>query len=189
MLLNARLGTIGLIAVVWAMGLVACSTTLTATSDFDSRFDFSEVGSVVILPIDRTTPAEKLISDMQVTRINTALKVELEARGYRVVDQTSEADLQLVWHLVTREKTDIRSYNATSAYNCWRCGPPVSDVSVRQFTEGTFVVDLIDPARSRSVWRSMIQSQLSAKPDPEKAASNRAKAAKAIFAPFPPVPE
>ena len=90
------------------------------------------------------------------------------------------------WHLVTREKTDIRSYDAASTYNCWRCGPPVSDVSVRQYTEGTFIVDFIDPHRNRSVWRSTIQSRLKAQPDPTEASANRTAAVKAIFAPFPP---
>ena len=162
------------------------STSLEAVSDFDANFAFEKVQSLAILPIDRTSAAEKLISDMQVDRINDALTTELEARGYDVVVDRDDADVYLAWHLVTREKTDIRSYNAASAYNCWRCGPPVSDVSVRQFVQGTFIVDLIDPDRNRSVWRSTIQSELSTNPDPKDAAKNRAIAAKAVLAPFPP---
>ena len=167
--------------------LAGCSTTsLDAVSDFDRDYDFSGVKRFAILPIDRTSAAETLISDMQVSRINEALAAELNARGYEVVDDRPDADLYLSWHLVTREKTDIRSYNASSAYNCWRCGPPMSDVSVRQYTEGTFIVDLIDPNRNQSVWRSTIQSRLNKQPSPEQAARNRATAAKAIFVPFPP---
>lgn len=162
------------------------SAPLEAVSDFDSKFAFGEVQSFAILPIDRTSAAEKLISDMQVERINDALSAELEARGYRVVADRETADVYLAWHLVTREKTDIRSYNAASAYNCWRCGPTVSDVSVRQYLLGTLIVDLIDPERSRSVWRSTIQSELAANPDPKDAEKSRAIAAKAVLAPFPP---
>jgi hypothetical protein len=169
------------------LAMVGCATTpLEALSDYDSDFDFSGVTRVAILPIDRTSAAEKLISDMQVSRIEEALTTELTTRGYTVVQERSEADLYLSWHLVTREKTDIRSYNAASAYNCWRCGPPVSDVSVRQYTEGTFIVDLIDPQRNRSVWRSTIQSRLKAQPSADESARNRAIAAKAVLAPFPP---
>lgn len=175
------------LALALLVSLAACSTTsLESVSDFDRDFDFTDVKRFAILPIDRTSAAETLISDMQVSRINEALAAELSGRGYKIVDERSEADLYLSWHLVTREKTDIRSYNASSAYNCWRCGPPVSDVSVRQYTEGTFIVDLIDPSRNRSVWRSTIQSRLNKQPSPEQAAENRATAAKAIFVPFPP---
>lgn len=162
------------------------SPSITAQNDFDANFDFSDVQRLRILPIDRTTAAEKLISDMQAQRIDDALAAELRSRGYAVVSDPKLADLSVSWHLVTHEKTDIRSYNAYSAYNCWRCGPPVSDVNVRQYTEGTFIVDLIDPLRNQSVWRSTIQSEMRSQPDPERAADIRAKAAKAVFAAFPP---
>ncbi len=80
----------------------------------------------------------------------------------------------------------MRSYNSASYYNCWRCGPSVSDVSVRQYTEGTFIVDMIDPMRGQSVWRSTIQSKLSSSPDPETAPERRREAAVAMFSHFPP---
>lgn len=167
--------------------LSGCATpSINTQSDYDASFEFADVKRLRILPIDRTTAAEKLISDMQVRRIEEALATELVSRGYEVVGDSHSADLNVSWHLVTREKTDIRSYNAYIAYNCWRCGPPVSDVSVRQFTEGTFIVDLIDPSRNQSVWRTTIQSQLRSAPDPSQSAEVRAKAAKAVFAPFPP---
>lgn len=169
--------------------LANCATTRTpleASSDFDSSYDFGPVKRFAILPIDRTSAAEKLISDMQVTRIENALTTELTSRGYTVVADRADAELLISWHLVTREKTDIRTYNSASGYTCWRCGPPVSDVSVRQFTEGTFIVDLIDPLRNRSVWRSTLQSRLADRPDPARAAEIRARVAKASFAPYPP---
>jgi hypothetical protein len=170
--------------------LAACAgPRFESRSDFDSRYDFSDVQRFAIEPIDRTSAAEKLISDMQVQRIEEALTSELTRRGYAVVADRSLADLYLSWHLVTREKTDIRSYNASSAYQCWRCGPPVSDVSVRQYTEGTFIVDFIDPLRNRSVWRSTIQSQLRAQPDQKRREEIRARAAEAVLAPYPPPAE
>lgn len=170
-----------------ALLLAGCAgTQYEAVSDYDENFDFSRIQAITILPIDRLSPAEHLISDMQVERINEALSAELRERGYRVVETREQADAFLSWHLVTRERTDIRSYNAASSYDCWRCGPPVTDVSVRQYTEGTFVVDLIDPLRNRSVWRSTIQSRLNAQPDPETATRNRKAAARAVFAPLPP---
>ena len=66
--------------------LCACSSTpITATSDFDDSYDFSGVKTFTVLPIDRTSAAEKLISDMQVQRIDEALIAELEARGPRAM--------------------------------------------------------------------------------------------------------
>ena len=164
----------------------ACTTTLEATMDFDSKFDFSTVRKIAIQPVDRTNVSMISISDMQVDRIDAALADELQRRGYQVVSDNRDADLLLTWHLVTEERTDVRTYNSMSYYNCWRCGPNVSDVSVRQYTQGTFIVDMIDPMRNQSVWRSIIESRLQSRPDPEQAPARRQEAARAIFAGFPP---
>ncbi len=175
-----------------AMALVcllvaACSSTsFEAVTDFDGGFDFSGVRSVAIQPIDRTKLNNARISDMQVQRINDALAAELQRRGYRVVADNAGADMYLTWHLVTDERVDVRSYNSMSYYNCWMCGPPVSDVSVRQYTQGTFIVDMIDPERNQSVWRSTIESRLEPNPKPDESAQRRQEAARAIFAEFPP---
>lgn len=179
----------GLALVALVIGLVqGCSTPLVATTDYDHQFNFSAVHGVYILPIDRSSLNMIRISDMQVVRINDALSTELQARGFRVVDERADADLFMTWHLVTEERMDVRSYNSMSYYSCWRCGPSVSDVSVRQYTQGTFIVDMIDPLRNQSVWRSTISSRLRDQPDADAGAERRAEAARAIFVEFPPGP-
>jgi hypothetical protein len=163
--------------------LAGCASTPTAQMDFDAGFDFSGVKTIAIQPIDRSVASTVIVSDMQVSRINEALTAELGRRGYQVVDNNADADLLLTWHLITQERMDVRSYNTSIRYNCWGCG---SDIRVTQFTQGTFIVDLIDPARLRSVWRATYESRLRSQPDPERAAENRRAAAGAIFAEFPP---
>lgn len=165
----------------------ACTTPLEANMDFDSAFDFSKVQKIAIAPIDRTSISMIQISDMQVDRIDEALSAELQRKGFQIVTDNAQADLFLTWHLVTQERTDVRTYNSASYYNCWRCGPSVSDVSVRQYTQGTFIVDMIDPIRNQSVWRSIIESRLQSSPDPEGAPERRREAAQAIFTEFPPL--
>jgi len=168
--------------------LSACgSTPLESVSDFDQGFDFSKVNKIAFLPIDRASLNTIMVSDMQAVRVNEAMAADLRRKGFTIVTDPNQADLQVTWHLVTQEKTDVRSYNSMSYYNCWRCGPPVSDVSVRQYTVGTLIVDMIDPIRGQSVWRSTIQSKLKSKPDPATADERRREAAMAIFADFPPL--
>ena len=182
-----KIRTIQLLTILGLLGLVAaCSTPIEAVMDFDGRFDFGKVRKIAIQPVDRTSVNAIKISDMQIERINQSLAAELSRRGFQVVEDNREADLWRTWHLVTEERTDVRTYDSMSYYNCWRCGPNVSDVSVRQYTQGTFIVDMIDPARNQSVWRSIIESRLQAQPDPAKAEERRREAAAAIFAEFPP---
>ena len=126
-----------------------------------------------------------VISDMQVDRINQALTDELGRRGYQVVPDNAQADMLLTWHLITQERMDVRSYNTSIRYNCWGCSGG-SNLRVTQHTQGTFIVDLIDPERLQSVWRSTFESRLRDQPDPARAEENRRAAAEAIFAQFPP---
>ena len=175
-----------LLAAALVAVVTSCATPLEATTDFDSDFDFSGVQKIAFTPVNRMDVATVRISDMQISRINEALADELQRKGLQVVEDASEADMLLTWHLVTQERTDVRTYNSMSAYNCWRCGPSVSDVSVRQYTQGTFIVDMIDPIRNQSAWRSIIESRLSSDPSPEDSAERRVEAARAILADFPP---
>jgi hypothetical protein len=171
------------------MAINACSTPLSATVDHDPNFDFTRVRTIAIQPIDRTVVSTVVISDMQVARINEAFTEELSRRGYQVVQDNARADMLMTWHLVTQERTDARTYNTMSArYSaCWHCGPATTtDVRVTQYTQGTLIVDLIDPMRLQSVWRSTVQSRLREQRDPQAAADLRAEAAAAIFAGFPP---
>jgi hypothetical protein len=168
--------------------VAACADKpIEAATDFDVKYDFTKVRKIAIQPVERTNAGAIMVSDMQIARVNDSLTDELIGRGFEVVQDNKQADMFLVWHLVTQEKTDVRSYNNSSAYNCWRCGPATSsNISVRQYTEGTFIVDMIDPLRNRSVWRSTIQSRLKSKPDPQESELRRREAVRAVFARFPP---
>lgn len=169
--------------------LTACSgtSTIEADTDFDSSFDFSNVKRINLQsPRRADAPQDILLSDMQINRIEDALADELESRGFVIVVGDDPADLLLSWHLVTQEQTDVRTYDSMSRYNCWRCGPSVSEVSVRHYTEGTLIVDMIDPSRDKSVWRAIVEERLKPKAGELEAATRRKEAARAIFSGFPP---
>ena len=174
-----------LMALLLPVLVVACASTPTATTDFDPTFDFAGVRRVAILPVNRNVSPISEVSDMQVARMNQSLADELSRRGIEIAPDVADADMFLTWHLVTQERTDIRTYNTMSARhtNCWNCTS--QNVRVRQYTQGTLIVDLIDPARNISVWRSIFESRLRDQ-SADQAAENRRVAADAIFAEFPP---
>ena len=186
--MNSLISRVGFVLLL-VLGVAACSTPLTATVDHDPGFDFGNVRTVAIQPIDRTVASTVIISDMQVTRINETFAQELSRHGVEVVQNNADADVLMTWHLVTQERMDVRTYNTMSARytTCWHCAPTSgTDVRVRQYTQGTLIVDLIDPDRLQSVWRSIIESRLREPSTPEDAAERRAEAAAAIFEGFPP---
>ena len=168
--------------------IVGCASSPTAVTDHDPSFNFAGVRNIYILPLDRQVSSVAAVSDIQAARMNEDISRVLSERGYKVVDAAQEADLLLSWHLVTQERTDVRTYNSASARytSCWSCPSPHStNVSVRQFTQGTLIVDLIDPAGNRSVWRSIVEERLRDL-SAEQAAEMRREVALAVFAEFPP---
>jgi uncharacterized protein with NRDE domain len=138
------------------------------------------------------------LSDMQHDRIDEALAFALKNKGLELVEDAGKADLLVSWSLFTQEKTSVQTwntppvgyaghynrYNLYSGYNCWNCFVNQPEVTVRNYTEGTFIVDLIDPNLKKSVWRSVIQSRLRGEIGRDQDKYN--ETATAIFASFPP---
>ena len=170
--------------------LAACSSTPTATMDFNPEVDFSGVRTIAIQPINRTVASQAILSDMQIGRVIASLTAELQRRGFQVVQDNADADMLLAWHLVTQERTDVRTFNNSTRYNCWNCrGMGMgsgANVTVRQYTQGTFIVDMIDPNSLQAVWRSVFESRMRDHSDAARATEARDTAVAAALAGFPP---
>jgi len=166
------------------------------TVDYKTDYNFSAVKKIAFLrdtgQVYGVNPLQ--LSDMQRDRIHEALSYALANRGFVMVADAAQADLLLSWNLVTEQVTDVRSWGSLGmgyggidgiygGYNCWNCGLG-QDISVRSYTQGTFIVDMIDPTLDKSVWRGVTQSPLRGNQREEQGKYNEAAAA--IFASFPP---
>ena len=190
-----------LLAAALAVTLAACtSSPPKPTVDYKQDYSFGSVRKIAVYQgsgdVSGDNPLQ--LSDMQRDRVNIALRQALEKRGYQFVTDPAEADLLMSWHLATQDKTDVRTYetpsyggyygygpyNRYSRYNCWSCMGTQTEVSVQNYTEGTFIVDMIDPELNQSVWRGVTQSKLKDKPQTDQARFN--EAADVIFETFPP---
>jgi hypothetical protein len=172
------------------------------TVDYKADYDFNAVKTIAFYDDSGQVGGENplLLSDMQRDRIDDALSFALKNKGFEMVKDTSKADLLLSWSLFTQDKTSVQTwytpnpgvsyagyysrYNRYSGYNCWNCFAYQPEVTVSNYTEGTFIVDLIDPNLKRSVWRSVIQSRLKGELGRDQDKYN--ETATAIFAAFPP---
>lgn len=167
--------------------------------DFSSDHDFaadSKIGFYArsgIVDVDDPTQ----LTDFQKKRIDQALAQALTYKGLEVVERAEEADLLISWHLNTVEKQNIRTYNTTrprvmvgfsnynryATYTCFACATE-QDVRVTEYTQGTFIVDMIDPEQQQSVWRSVTQSKIKGDALRDQAAIDAAAAV--ILEAFPP---
>ncbi len=180
--------------------LAACATPPpTPSVDFDVDHDFSgdiKIGFYALSGgVTGSNPME--LTDFQKDRINEALRSALDGKGYTLVDSTRDADLLVSWHLNTVEKQDVRTtsspnysmgvgysrYNRYAMYNCYNC-MNTTDVRVTDYTQGTFIVDMVDPVKNRSVWRSVTQSKMKGEMLKDQATID--SAARLVLKDFPP---
>lgn len=181
------------------ISLAGCATKPPeSVVDFAPGYNFSQQQTIAFYALSGEVTGNNPtdLTDFQRDRIDAALKSALEAKGFVFVDKTADADLLLSWHLNLMDKTDVKTYNNTSygvsagysrynryaMYNCYNCMNQ-TDVRITEYTQGTFIIDMIDPQENASVWRSVTQSKLKDDNIRDQAALN-ATAAR-VLAEFP----
>ncbi len=181
------------------LAVAACATKPPEpVVDFAPDYDFGRSKTIGFYALSGevtgNNPTE--LTDFQRDRIDAALKAALEAKGFTFVDKTADADLLLSWHLNLMDKTDVKTYNSPSygatvgysrynryaMYNCYNCMNQ-TDVRVSEYTQGTFIIDMIDPDENASIWRSVTQSKLKEETIRDQAALD--SAAVRVLAAFP----
>jgi hypothetical protein len=168
--------------------------------DFSPSHDFSQDKRIGLYARSGgvTGRSHMTLTPFQEERINQALRRALESKGFVFVNNPRQADLLISWHLNVTEKTDVKAfsepatigiapafgrYNRYAMYNCFNCMNQ-TDVRVTEYTQGTFIVDMIDPRKRSSVWRSVTQSKLKGEMIKDQEKLN--DAAELVLGGFPP---
>jgi hypothetical protein len=139
-----------------ALALGACATTSgpTVRVDADPTANMASYGSYSFFEpfgTDRSGAATPLGNS-----IKQALRREMDVRGLRYVE--SGGDLLVNAAVKSSEKTDVSTMPTMDPYFGYRGGrynPWVgysTETIVRQYTEGTLTIDLVDRARKQLVW-------------------------------------
>ncbi len=106
----------------------------------DTRKERENYGSIALSPlVDR--------------RITYAIQNNLEARGYAKAD---EADFRINFHTLTKDQTEVHDLGYGPAP--FGREPYFGDYSygrlfIDKYEEGTLIIDIIDSASNRLVWR------------------------------------
>ncbi|GAB3273111.1 DUF4136 domain-containing protein [Parahaliea aestuarii] len=164
-----------LVVAAAALLMAACASSPPKPDvDYKSDYNFGAVKTIAFYAGSGQVSGDNSmqLSDIQIDRVDDALTYALKQKGFNVIEDASQADMLVSWHLVTQFKTDVQTYNSPgmygpyygynryAMYNCWSCMGGGTEVVTRNYTDGTFILDMIDPQLKKSVWRSTIQSRI-----------------------------
>ncbi len=147
-------------------GLSGCVTRV--RSDFDREAVFSDYNTFDwIAPLVRASEegmqpdpegpfARNSLLDK---RIRAAVDRNLETRGFQYVE-SGESDFRLNYHVTFKDKL-VGSGSDFGYFGRYRRGGFSSGFnwSVRQYQEGTIIIDIVDRAKDQLVWRGWMVSR------------------------------
>jgi len=188
---------LALAAATMTLGLPACSTTGQIVTDFDREQNFAAYQTFAWA--DERPMAVfggRIIPPTIEPRVSSAIKAQLEAKGYRFVENVAKADFAVSFTIGTREGANVvqspdyflsnrPNWRWGMGYYPWMMPTTVMRTEVREYTEGTLAIDIFDVERRAPVWhgaatRQLTRSQLRGEPGDIDGAVAR------ILAGFPP---
>lgn len=175
-----RLSPLALLAVA----AVGCSS-ISYNNDFDPRVDFGRFNTFAwVEDIDASAVKPRGIDPLDERRVKSAVDQQLESRGYRKVT-SGQPDFLVNFYVTSRERIDVNTYYTGWGYRGWYGG---AETSVRQWTEGSLILDFIDVAEKDLAWRGWATgaSDGFARMTPEKKTEEVNKIVARILDPFPP---
>ena len=150
----------------------------------DRTADFSKYRTFTI---ELATPWGNQIGEKNLMEELTA---GFTSKGW-TVDTTGSPDVRILVHGATEEKKQLNSFytggGGYGGYYGWGWGGVGSTTTtVSEYTVGTLVVDIFDPATKGLIWRGVAEAELKKKQDKREKQASRA--VEKLLKDFPPKP-
>lgn len=174
-------------------GAVAGCAHTNARTDFDPSADFARYHSYYWAGGRDVTGGGSLENSLVDKRIKDIIGAQLSSKGLSEVAENAKPDLVVLYWIGAKEKTSIQTVPGAAPGVAWgrydpywggRWGRTYDDVVVRNYTEGTLIVDLIDANTKQLAWRAYLVQTVDR--DPQKTAQRAEANATAAFAQYPP---
>jgi hypothetical protein len=154
--------------------LAACTSTPKISTDYDPEYDFASIKTYYLVEHNLAAqPGGTSLSDQRATR---EISAEMKRRGISPAS-VEQADIILTFHIVRQDRTKVTSYNNSYGYSRYGSGRGGyyggNQVDVRQYTEGTLLVDLVAPKEKRIVWRGQTSAVIRDRSNEERDARAR----------------
>ncbi|MDH3521427.1 MAG: DUF4136 domain-containing protein [Myxococcales bacterium] len=147
-----------LVATACVALLSGCSS-VRVTSDFDPNANFSALQGYAWLAASQPPTGDpRLDNTLLDARIRNAIEAELGKRGHRKVAPAA-ADFLVAYYVAVESKVDVETIYRSYGRAGWGGGGS-ADTVVREYEEGTLLVDLLQPQSGDLLWRGTAQTRL-----------------------------
>ena len=140
-------------------------------------------------PVAQSSNDPMLVNSISNRALCSDLVKGFESRGYVLSDKP---DFDVAYYASTKEKLDVTYWNYGYAYyphwwGGWGPGFGSYQPTAMQYTEGTVIVDVVDPRTKELLWRG--QGVAAVSDDEAKYEQELAKTVTAILGKFPQAPQ
>ena len=166
--------------------VVSCSAIYGVSYDYDKNVDFSRLKSYHWFPMTVNNLSEKseTIDSISLKRIRNAVHNHLDPKGLRASERNP--DFLIAVYLRTKERLSVRNYGGPYVYPYYDYGPYWGTPTIRQYEEGTLLLDFVDTESKQLIWRGSAKSDLESVTTPQEREELINEAVQRILENFPP---
>jgi hypothetical protein len=148
----------------------------------DASFAGRRTFRILAIPAYRGTIAlaandPMLVNSITYQAMRDAIRRALESRGYRYAPD--RADLDVAYYVAATPRVDIQAWD----YGYDARGLPREYIDITHYTEGSVIIDIIDPATHKLLWRGQASTVVDT--DPNKYIKELTRAVNEIVKKFP----
>jgi hypothetical protein len=156
---SVKLGLISL----FMLSLSSCSS-IKSPVVYYNNFDFSQVKNYSFFTSGSMFFDSQSLPHFQRSRIELAIEKSLNSQNFNYSD-VNDADIIVTYHLVKNKPQDYQAYNKSVRFcsHCLKANTWQKNSDDWQVYPGGLIIDLVDPKKNRSVWRSIYPLKLSVK--------------------------
>ncbi len=143
----------------------AC-TSIDVKTDFDPSADFTRFHTFAFAGLTDITKTGLLDNSLTRKRIEAGISRELTKKGLRDVKMDERPDRLVHYWLGRKDKQRVQGTSGPGYYGGgyyrggYGWGASYNTVTTYEYTEGTLVVDLVEPAKKELQWRATMVANL-----------------------------
>jgi hypothetical protein len=151
---------ISLAALIFLSATMCVYGKMETSAEWDKSADFSRLKTYAWLPEPPERMHDPRIKYMLIEpRVKSSADIDLRHKGYKKAEGES-ADFMIGYQVVVDKVENVAAINGfygySPNYDFWGRGmgdPGFSDTYVDRFSQGTLILDIVDPASGKLIWR------------------------------------